>query len=188
MKQAKSLKGSPVEKIVSITHYRRQKSAWMAFKQWNNLIPSGPCLNEDTTWPDLPDDLLIILCEEGERGKLLIYHLIMGALNLGSGRGFELLPSAQLLSLLDVYFMVLDLARFECMRRLGWLEDIPYGGKPIIDFILEVSETNSPAFLKISRLSKAHPAYDQDVEGNDSDRQVLARKYSKEAVQALKLI
>ncbi|MBW1800319.1 MAG: hypothetical protein JRJ85_06265 [Deltaproteobacteria bacterium] len=159
----------------------------MAFREWKPILPSGLCLDEDTTLSDLPDDLLLILCEEGQGGRLLIYHLIMGALNLGSGCGFETLPSAQLLSLLDIYFMVLDLARFECMRRLGWLEDIPYGGKPIIDFILEVSETRPPAFIKISRLSKAHPAYEQDVEDNDSDIQVLARKYAKEAVKAFKL-
>jgi len=175
-----------MDKIVSMEYYKRQKSAWRGFKQWKPLLPAGICLDEDTTWPDLPDDLLLVLCEDGREGRLLIYHLIMGSLDLGSGYEFEALPSEQLLPLLDIYFMVIDLARFECMRRLGWLEEIPYGSEPIIDFVWKAAESNSTVFIKISRLTRAHPAYAQDTEDNDSERQVLVRKYAKEAVEAFR--
>ena len=150
------------------------------------MLPGGESLDENTAWQDLPDEFILLLCEDKKKGRLLMYHVIMGALNLGSGYEFESLPSHQLVSLLDVYFMLLDLAHFECMRRLGWIEDIPCENEAIIDLIVEAAKGNGPGFIRIPRLAKAHPAYDQDMESNDLDRQVLVRKCAKEAVRVFK--
>ena len=175
-----------MDKIVSLRDYGRQKAARRGFKAWKAMLPGGGSLDENTVWQDLPDEFILVLCEDKQKGRLLIYHLIMGALNLGNGYGFESLPSRQLVPLMDVYFMLIDLAHFECMRRLGWIEDIPCEDEAIIDLLVETAEGNGPGFIRIPRLAKAHPAYDQDMESNDLDRQVLVRKYAKEAVRVFK--
>lgn len=149
-------------------------------------MPGAESLDENTAWSDLPDEFILVLCENKEKGRLLMYHLIMGALNLGSGYGFESLPSHRLVPLMDVYFMLIDLSHFECMRRLGWIEDFPCEDEAIIDLVVETAEGNGPGFIRIQRLAKAHPAYDQAMGIDDLDRQVLVRKYAKEAVQVFK--
>ena len=175
-----------MDKIVSLKNYRRQKSSRRGFKEWKPLVSPSMCLDENTTWSDLPDDLILILCEDKAESRLLIYHLIMGTLDMGSGYEFETLPPDQLLSLLDIYFMVVDIVRFECMRRLGWIEGIHYVDEPIIDLILNMVKGNRPGFIQIRRLSRAHPGYDQDIESGGLDRQTLVRKYMKQAIQIFK--
>lgn len=172
-----------MHKIVRLKDYRRHKAAWRGFRKWKASLPPGKCLDENTTFPDLPDDLLLLLCEDNNESRLLIYDFIMGALDMGRGYAFESLPSSQLIPLLDICFMLTDLARFECMRRLGWIDKIPSGQEAIVALVFKAAESNGPKFIRIGSLTKAHPAYAQDIGNHGIDRQSLVRKYLKEALQ-----
>lgn len=175
-----------MDNIVSLNNHRRKKAAWRGFKKWRPFVPPGVSLDENTAWSELPDNLILFLCEDKRESRLLVYHLIMGALDRGSGHKFEILPHNQLLPLLDIYFMVMDMVRFECMRRLGWIEEIHYADEPIIDLVLNMARSDAPIFIQIPRMSKAHPGYAQDIESNGLDRQALVRKYAKEALEVFK--
>ncbi|MDD5205160.1 MAG: hypothetical protein PHS17_07045 [Desulfobacterales bacterium] len=146
----------------------------------------GLCLDENTACSDLPDDLILFISEDTSESRLRVYDLIMGVLNLGSGYDFEELPSKRLMPLLDVYFMIMDLVRFECMKRIGWVDAVPYADMPIIDLIVKKAGGDGPVLLKISSVKKSHPAFAEFMESNDLDRQTVVRKHAKEAIQILR--
>jgi len=53
-----------MSRIVSIHQYRREKSAQKGFRNWKTLGRSGVCLDGNTTWSDLPDDMILLVSEE----------------------------------------------------------------------------------------------------------------------------
>ena len=175
-----------MNRIVSISHYRRERSAQKGFRNWKTFGRPDLYLDGDTTWPDLPDSLILLLSEDNPESRLRIYDLITGVLNLGSGFEFERLPSDRLVSLLDIYFIISDLVRFECMKRIGWLDAFPYEDMPIVDLIVKKAGGDDPVFLKISSIKESHPAYSEFIKSNELDRQSLVRNHIKEAIQILK--
>jgi hypothetical protein len=175
-----------MSKIVSINSYRRERSAQKGFRRWKTLSRPGLCLDGNTTWSDLPDDLILFLLEDTPETRLRVYDLIMGVLNLGTGYEFEGLPSDRLISLLDVYFIIMDLLHFECMKRIGWLDAVPYEDVSIIDLIVKKAGGDGPAFLKIFSIGESHPAHAEFIRSSDLDKQTVVRRYAKEAVQVFR--
>jgi hypothetical protein len=91
----------------------------------------------------------------------------MRAFGLGSGYEFESLPSPTLLPLLDCYFVTMDQIRFECMRRLGWVEQpVPGGEIPIIKQVLRGLKASNPFAFKCPKMTPRHPGI-QKVRGED---------------------
>jgi hypothetical protein len=147
--------------IVSLESLKNQKAAKRGFREWQRRFKSVPVLNEKTVWSDLPDELILFLAEDDEGGRQIINDLLMGSLGLGSGYEFESLPADKLIPLLDIYFILIDQVRFECMRRLGWIQAIPLGEKPIIRLIREYKQGVSPILTAPPMLNPSHPAFSE---------------------------
>jgi hypothetical protein len=172
-----------MSKVVSIESLKNQKAAQRGFREWQRLFKSLPVLDENTLWSDLPDELVLFLAEDDEGGRQIIHDLLMGALGLGSGYEFESLPSNKLLPLLDVYFLLIDQVRFECMRRLGWIQNIPLGQKPIIQLIRDQKQGVSPVLTASPLLSPDHPAFPEYSLLNEMEKRSFIRRIIPEAVK-----
>ncbi len=173
-------------KVISLESLKNKKAAKRGFRDWQRLFKSLPTLDENTRWSDLPDEVLLFLAEDDEEGRRLIHDLLMGSLGLGNGHEFESLPPTQLLPLLDTYFILIDQIRFECMRRLGWVQEIPLAEKPIIQLIRDFEQGGNPYLMDPPKLNRKHPAYPEYSQLPDLDQRVFIRKTIPEAVKQLK--
>jgi hypothetical protein len=173
-------------KVISLESLKNRKAAKRGFRDWQRLFKSLPALGENTRWSDLPDDVLLFLAEDDEEGRRLIHDLLMGSLGLGNGHEFESLPPTQLLPLLDTYFILIDQIRFECMRRLGWVQEIPLAENPIIQLIRDFAQGGNPYLMEPPKLNRKHPAYLEYSRLPDLDQRVFIRKTIPEAVKRLK--
>jgi hypothetical protein len=172
--------------IVSLESYKLKRAAKKGFQEWQSLFEPMPCLDENTKWSDLPDRLILFLCEDSTESRHAIYELMMSAHGLGCGYEFESLPSHQLLPLLDVHLFITDQLRFECMRRLGWIENILQKGKPIIEQVLDAAKPQPAVILETPRPNRKHPAYREYLKATSFDRGALIRRHIPDAIRQFK--
>lgn len=175
-------------KVISLESHRNQKAALRGFREWRRRFKSLPDLDEHTRWSDLPHDVILFLAEDDQEGRRLIHDLLMGTLGLGSGYEFESLPSEHLLPLLDVYFILIDQVRFECMRRLGWVQEIPWGEKPIIGLIRDYKQGVHPSLVDPPKLNPHHPDYPTFTRLSENEQRVFIRKIIPEAVNQFRIM
>jgi hypothetical protein len=169
--------------VISLESMRNQKAAKRGFKEWRRKFKGLPSLDEHTRWCDIPAEVILFLAEDDDGGRQLIHDLLMGALELGSGHQFESLPSEKLLPLLDVYFLLIDQVRFECMRRIGWADDIPLGDRPIIPLIRDYNQGTSPPLIITPKLIDGHPAYAEYARLPEMEQRVFLRKTIPDAIR-----
>lgn len=173
-------------KVIFLESLKNQKAAKRGFRAWQRLFKPLPVLDEHTRWSDLPDELILFLAEDDEEGRRIIHDLLMGSLGLGNGNEFESLPPEKLLPLLDLYFILIDQVRFECMRRLGWVREIPLAEKPIIKLIRDFEQGGNPYLMDPPKLDRKHPAYPEYAQLPELDQRVFIRRTIPEAVKQLK--
>jgi hypothetical protein len=169
--------------IIFLESLKIHKAAKRGFREWQRRFKSLPVLDEHTLWSDLPDELILFLASDDEGSREIIHDLLMGVLGLGSGYEFESLPSEKLIPLLDVYFILIDQVRFECMRRLGWVYEIPLGDKPIIGLIRDFKPGVSPTLTDTPELYPNHPAYPEYALLNEIEKRAYIRRMIPEAVK-----
>lgn len=172
--------------IVSLSSQRQKRVAERGFREWRRLFRSITDLNEHTRWADLPDEVILFFCEESPESKHGFYDLLMSAHHEGNGYDFETQPFDRLATLLNAYFFITDQARFECMRRLGWLKSIPRGDRSIIEVVLDSRTYEYTNLMETPTPTPDHPAYEEDVQGRGVDRAALVRKHTLEAIRLFK--
>lgn len=169
--------------VISLESLKNRKAAQRGFREWQRRFKSLPILDEHSLWSDLPDELILFLAEDDEGSREIIHDLLMGSLGLGNGYEFEALPSEKLLTLLDVNFILIDQIRFECMRRLGWIYEIPLSDKPIIGLIREFNHGVLPLLTDIPELTPSHPGYPEYAILNEIEKRTFIRRMIPEAVK-----
>jgi hypothetical protein len=168
--------------IVSLQSHKKLRCAERGFREWRRLFQSATDLDEHTRWADLPDDVLLFFCEESPESRNGFYDLLMSVHCGCSGQEFESQPFDLLVKLLNAYFFITDQARFECMRRLGWIESIPRGDCSIIDLVMDPQTYEYTCLMEVPALTPQHPAYGEDLRSRGMDRAALVRKYTPEAL------
>ena len=170
-------------KVISLESLKIHKAAQRGFKEWQRRFQSLPILDEHSLWSHLPDDLILFLAEDTDGSREILHDLLMGSLGLGNGYEFESLPSEKLLHLLDVNFILIDQIRFECMRRLGWILEIPLAHMPIIGLIREFGHSDLPLLTPIPELTPSHPDFSEYASLNEMEKRTFIRRMIPEAVK-----
>ena len=78
-----------MDKLIFLEKYKYKRAAQRGFRKWKRLFRSAMIIDEETRWSDLPDFVILFLCEDTRESRLTIYGLLMGALDLGRGYEFE---------------------------------------------------------------------------------------------------
>lgn len=170
-------------RVISFAAHRNKAAAASSFTEWKRRFASIMRFDEHTKWADLPDEVILFLCEESPASKHSFYDLIMNSNRLGSGHEFELQPFERLYTLLNVYFLITDQARFECMRRLGWLGTIPGGDKSLIELVLDPASYDYASLLETPAPTPMHPCYQKDLRCKGLDRAALVRRFAPQAIE-----
>jgi hypothetical protein len=174
-----------MNKVVYLENIKDRKAARRGFQEWQRYFPSLPSFNETTRFKDLPDEVISFLAED-EGGCYLLQDLIMRALDLGIGADFPDLPPTELNALLDLFFVLMDLVRFECMRRLGWLEEPLLSTEPIVTMIRRFHREGPPPLLEVPRIASGHPGYEEYLQLTPMDQQAFLRRSIPRAVALFK--
>jgi hypothetical protein len=172
--------------VVSLASHKHRKAAARGFTEWRRIFRSITDLDEHTRWADLPDEIILFFCEGSPESQHAFYDLLMRSHRLGNGHDLEVQPFDRLSILLNAYFFITDQARFECMRRLGWIETIPRESKPIIEVVMESGIYDYPTLLEAPAPTQVHPAYEDDRRSRGIDRSALIRKHTPEAIRQFK--
>jgi hypothetical protein len=172
--------------IVCLGSHKNKKAAERGFREWRRIFQSITDFDEHTRWADLPDEIILFFCEGSPESQHAFYDLLMRSHRLGNGHDLEVQPFDRLSILLNAYFFITDQARFECMRRLGWIETIPRESKPIIDVVMESGTYDYPTLLEAPAPTQVHPAYEEDRRSRGIDRSALVRKHTPQALRQFK--
>jgi len=173
-----------MDKIVRLDEYRAKALEMKAFGPWKKRF--GTEFSASARLGDLDDNTLYALAQPGDDSSEAFYELIMGALDLGGAARFHYLPNSDQLKVVEVHLFLADHARFEMMRRLGWLEALPCEDLSLVELVLNHTTLQARSRSNPPQLSGCHAAYRKYQSMVTGDKQVFIRQQLTEALEAFK--
>jgi hypothetical protein len=139
-------------------------------------------LDEQTSLSDLSNQTLLFLISPGDQNIFALYELVMGVKDLGSTSDFFQLEKAEKMEVIDISIYLLDQLRFECMRRLKWLESGARHEVPVVDLIEQYPQLKEQGTNLIPPLSESHPKYQIFERLSELEKETFIRKQIPEAI------
>jgi hypothetical protein len=171
----------PLAEVIRMDEARRQIGARRGFQSWTQRY--GESFDESTCLPNLSDSTLGSLIEAGEQTSLAIHDLVMGVKNLGKGAHFHSLDTSQKMAIMDIAIFLLDQLRFECMRRLGWINGYATMAVPMVELISGFETGFAAVKNQTPELLPGHPRYQDYMNEFDMDRGAFLRRLIPEAIE-----
>lgn len=170
--------------VIDLERFRAKMAADQGFRTW--LARFNEQFGPETRLRDLSGPTLLYLASPGEENLYVFFDLVMGTRGLGGSLRFRLddLEYTAKLKIMDTAFALVDLVRFEVMRRLGWVEEVTGGEIPIIQLVQESWRQETDYVPEVPRLSREHPDYPDYAALNSMDRVVFIRRLIPQAVAA----
>jgi len=131
-------------------------------------------------------ETLSYLAQGKDKGTFYIYDLIMSLKGLGSGFEFNELSPKKKMEVIDQYLFVLDRVRFECMKRLNWLESYPGEEFTLVELITQFEKLAPGLQAEIPILSRDYPDHNKYLEMNILDKEAFVRKLIPKALKEIK--
>lgn len=169
--------------LISLAAHKRILLAHKAFRLCRSYFPHDGLWRDTTSWMDLPDPIVLAFASEDHNAQAALYDVIMVCQECGRGDDFKAQKMDKLCHLLNGYFYLVDLARFEIMARLDWVERFAPLEKPLIDLASAPWSYEPEALLENPPLRPLHPGYAQGEQETTMDRTVTTRKAVPEALQ-----
>jgi hypothetical protein len=160
-----------------------QMAVRRGFRNWVSRFEEN--FGIDTKLSHVSAATLALLAQGREEGTFYLYDLILNLEELGTGFDFhELKPNAKM-AVMDRHIFLLDRIRFECMKRLGWLENYPGEENTLVELITQFDSLGPNLQAKVPRLSRKHPDYDDYRHLNVFDQETFVRKMIPRALQEI---
>ncbi len=167
--------------VIDLEQKRRSFLAKKSFRGWSRRFPEP--LGELTCPKDLCGPTLAALIRADEETTALLTDMVMRAKDLGAGARFDFLETSNKMIVTDIAIFILDQLRFECMRRLGWIEDYPTLDVPFIDMVSDFDSRYFTLRNETPSLSPVHPGYPDYEATFESDRGGFLRRLIPEAIR-----
>jgi hypothetical protein len=161
---------------------RRLMAAQRGFRHWRSRF--SETFHENTSPADLSDRTLRSLIQPGEETMGIIYEFVSEVKGLGPENRFHLLEAPDKMAVMDIALFILDQFRFECMRRLGWVELYPTCHTPLVDLIEQFPEGFAHLKHHTPSLAPTHPRYGEYEATFEDDRGVFIRRLIPQALEA----
>jgi hypothetical protein len=167
--------------VIRLESFKRKQAALRGFKSWSKRFNEK--LDEHTRPCDLSDRTLHFLISPGDQNVFALYELVMGLKNLGTASDFFHLDKNGKMEVIDISIHLLDQLRFECMRRLNWLEGVADQSVPIVEHIELYPLLKKQGPASIPQLSRSHPKYQVYEKLIDLEKETFIRKQIPEAIE-----
>ena len=171
-------------KIVDLQNYRTRTLEQRSFGPWQKRFREK-YFNE-TRVADLSDSTLFFLAEPGENSTTAFYELIMGIWDLGTASKFHYLSNDRQMKVVDTHLFLADQVRFEMMRRLGWITNLPGENLSILEIVLDFEKHKDIFRRNPPTLVESHPDYDSYKNLAKGDQEVFIRQRLEEALDMFK--
>lgn len=172
-----------MSQVIELEKARLSFAARRGYRNWISTFDEE--FDVSTKLSDLSVVTLAYLAHAQDRSTFYLYDLIMNIEGLGSGLEFNQLPGDKKMAVIDRYLFVLDRIRFECMKRLGWLDSYPGEVLPLVEMIARFEEIAPALHARIPLLSKRHPAFETYSSLNSFDQETFIRKLIPKALKEI---
>ena len=170
-------------KIINIKDAAFYLKVKKGFKNWRNKFKGN--FGPDTRLKDISTPIIAFLSKGKGESVFYIYDLIMNIRGLGSGLKFSTLDPNEKIFVIDQYLFLLDQIRFECMKRLGWLESYPAENYPLAVIIRDFENIVSFLQTKPPILSPKFPGYERYKSLSDFDKETFIRQLIPKALEKI---
>jgi hypothetical protein len=163
-----------MSQVIDLKEGRLLLAVKRGYRNWTSRFKEdfGP----DTRLCHISFKALSYLAQGRDEGAFYLYDLIMNLKDLGSGFEFNALDPKNKMAVMDLHLFLLDRIRFECMKRLGWLEGYPGEGFTLVELIMQFDELAPGLQAEIPLLSQDHPDYPRFFAVNAFDKEGVIRK------------
>jgi len=161
-------------RVIDLEKGRLLLAVRRGFRNWTSRFKED--FGSDTRLCDLSFKTLSCLAQGRDRGAFYLYDLIMSLKGLGSGFEFHELGPKKKMAVMDLHLFLLDRVRFECMKRLGWLENYPGEEFTLVEMIIRFDRLAPGLQARIPLLSRDHPDYWRFSMANAFDKEGVIRR------------
>ncbi len=172
-------------KIVNLREYKNRTAAQRGFGSWRHRFDES--FGPGTTPADLSDRTIYFLAMPGESGANAFYEFIMGVLEFHQYPSFESLDKHRQLLVMDIHLFLADQVRFEMMRRLGWLENLPGARFTLTEMVADFDHVRIACMGLSPNLSASRPGYEAFQQLTRGDKEVLIRQMLQDALKAFEV-
>jgi hypothetical protein len=169
-------------KIVNLQDYKSKIIEEKSFGLWQKRFDDS--FSHHSKLSELSNATIYTLACPGEESTEAFYEIIMGSLDLGAPLNFPYLENEQKMMVVDIHLFLADQTRFEMMRRLGWLSDLPHESNYIVEIVLDFKR------IKITRetpqLNPSFPNNESYQHFNSKDREAVIRSLLPMALETFK--
>lgn len=173
-----------MSQVIEMEQGRLQMAVKRGYRNWKGQFRED--FDEHTRFSDLSQETLAYLAQGKEKGTFYLYDLIMNLTWMGSGFEFNELSSKDKMTVIDQYLFLLDRIRFECMKRMGWLESYPGEDFTLVELITRFEELAPGLQAKVPVLSPHHPGYEEYAGMSTLDQEAFVRKLIPRAVSEIR--
>ena len=170
--------------VVDMQAFREKALEQKSFGPWQKRF--GEMFGTRTRIADLPDKVILCLAEPGETGSMAFYELIMGVLELGPAAKFFYLANDEQMRVVDIHLLLADQVRFEMMRRLGWLHEVPGAAVDLIGLVRQFETLKQTLRQTPPTLDECHPEYAAYRALAQGDKEVFIRRMLRQAIDEFK--
>ena len=167
--------------VIELDSFKRKQAAIRGFRSWARRFKEK--LDEQTSLSDLTDKTLFFLISPGDQNIFALYDLVMGVKDLGNTSDFFQLDKAEKMDVIDISIYLLDQLRFECMRRLAWLESSSANKVPIVELIEQYPQLREEGTTLVPPLLESHPKYQIFKRLSELEKETFIRKQIPEAIE-----
>ncbi len=173
-----------MSKVISIEEGRFLLKVKKGFKNWKSRFKEN--FGPDTRLGHISMPALAFLAKGRGESVYYIYDLIMNIRELGGGMRFSQLTPPEKMFVIDQYLFLLDQIRFECMKRLKWLESYPAESYPLAILVRDFEKIGPFLQAKLPVLKRDFPGYDRYQSLSDFDKETFIRRLIPKALEKIK--
>ena len=171
-----------MNKIVDLETYRTQALEQRYFGAWEKRFDEKFALSDRVG--DISDKTLYQLACPGDESNQAFYEIIMGSLDLGSAVTFSALEDDHKLRVIEVHLFLVDIIRFELMRRLEWLTGSLFTNVRIVDLVPPTEKIKDRYRNQPLKLATTHPMYESYRNLIPRERETFIRGLLTSALEA----
>jgi len=172
-----------MSRVIELKKAKLNVAAKRGYRNWSSAF--GEKFSVDTKLSDISTPTLSYLAQAQDKGTFYLYDLIMSLEGLGSGFEFHELAGDKKMEVIDRYLFILDRIRFECMKRLGWLDSYPGEDLSLVEMVVRFEDVAPALHARVPVLSRDHPGYEKYLSLNSFDQETFIRKLIPKALRQI---
>ncbi len=172
--------------VIDIVQTRLITATKKGYRNWSGHFKEE--FGIETRLSQISTKTLATLAQGREKGTFYLYDLIMNLKGLGSGFEFLELSPPKKIIVIDLYLFLLDQIRFECMKRLEWLESYPDEKSTLVELIVNFNKATHDLQTENPELRADYPDYKGYSDLNTFDKEVFIRKLIPAALDKIQEI